>query len=423
MKISFRHPVIRNALALYWVQIAEYALPMLTVPYLARILRPDGWGLVLYAQSFAGWLGILLEYGFGFSATREIARHREEPARIAQVVEEVISATLMLLAGSAGVAMIALWSVPVFQRHPDYLWLGFLTVIVQGFRPIWYFQGIERMTVLAAVNLTARVVFTLGTFVWVRTSDSGWKVLVLQALGGAIATVITLRMMFRDVPLERLSLRGGWSGLKMGWHLFLLRSSISLYTLANTFIVGLFVPPAQVAFYAGAERISNPARGLLQPISQALYPRMSHLASHDPKKARWAAWLGLQIIGGLGLLAGAGLYIFSPLIIRILLGRGYGPAVPVLQVLSLLMPLIALSNVMGIQWMLPMGMDKALNRVILGAGLLNCTMALLLAPRYGPMGMAWSVVCAELFVTAGSAFVLVRSDHGFWGSKTHEESA
>src|ERR1051326_2269228 len=97
MKRYLRHPVVQNALALYSVQFAEYALPLITVPYLARVLQPAGWGMVVYAQNFSVWLVLVLEYGFSFSATREIARHRDDPKKQADVAAGVIGANALLL--------------------------------------------------------------------------------------------------------------------------------------------------------------------------------------------------------------------------------------------------------------------------------------------------------------------------------------
>jgi PST family polysaccharide transporter len=91
----------------------------------------------------------------------------------------------------------------------------------------------------------------------------------------------------------------------------------------------------------------------------------------------------------------------------VLLGKGFDNSVPVLRLLSLLAPLVAGSIVLGIQWMLPLRLDKEFNVIMLSAGALNLALALLLAPRYQQMGMAVSVVLAEILVT-GSMVVLLR---------------
>jgi PST family polysaccharide transporter len=104
-------------------------------------------------------------------------------------------------------------------------------------------------------------------------------------------------------------------------------------------------------------------------------------------------------MGAGGVLLGLVAYLGAPFLVRILLGPMFDPTVPVLRVLALLLPLIAVSNVLGIQWMLPLGLDHVFNRIILAAGVLNLSLAYWLAPRFAEMGMAWAVVIAEGFVT------------------------
>jgi len=423
MRRYLRHPVVRNALALYWIQFAEYVLPMITVPYLARILLPAGWGLVVFAQSFSGWLSLVLEYGFGFSATREIARNQENTERSAEVAASVIGASVMLLTAALAASVIVLVTVPTFRTYPVYLWLGLIIAATQGIRPLWYFQGLEKMQFPAVLNVLGRVVVTAGVFLWVHRSDDGWKVLTLQAASGAAISAVILFEMYKKIPWRRPTPRLAIAALKMGWTVFLSRSAVSLYTLANTFILGLFQSTESVAFYGGAERISRMLLGLLQPVSQALYPRMSHLAVKSRSRAEATARLGLIIFGCFGIVMGVACWLLAPFIVRVLLGKRYYAAIGIFRVMTLMLPLIAISNVLGTQWMLPFGMDRLFNRIILMAGGLNIAVALYAAPRFGPVGMAWSVVAAEAFVTVGMWIVLYRNGHRFWSARTSDNPA
>jgi PST family polysaccharide transporter len=418
LKRFVRHPVTRNALALYGIQFADYVLPMITIPYLARVLLPEGWGLVVFAQGFSNWLVLILEYGFGFSATREISRCRDDPERSAEVVAGVVGANGLLLGAVALVAALAsavvLLKVPSFRFNQNYLWLAFLIAITQGLRPFWYFQGSEAMQFPAWLNVAGRVVVTAGIFLWVKTADSGWKVLLLQFAAGAMVSTVVFVVMYRRIRFRRPTMELSKAALRMGWTMFLSRCTVSLYTTANTMILGFFAVPAQVAFYGGAERINRAVLGLLQPVSQALYPRMSHMAVRSRDRAAEAARVSLLVFGGFGFLSAAFFALLAPWVIRILLGPRYQPAVAVFRVLTLILPLIALSNVLGTQWMLPFGMDRMFRTIALCAGILNVGLALFLAPRFGPLGMAWAVVAAEAFVTAAMGVVLHRSGQSFW---------
>jgi PST family polysaccharide transporter len=370
--------------------------------------------MVLFAQAFSGWLSIALEYGFTFSATREIARSRDHPESSAGIIAGVLGANTILLGFATFGAVIVLFTVPEFRRNPVYLWLALLIAATQGVRPLWYFQGIEEMRFPAALNVAARVIVTAGIFLWVKTADSGWKVLALQFGTGALISAVILIAMYRRVPFRWPTVRLTMAALRMGWTMFLSRSAISLYTLANSFVLGVFTNVTAVSYYGTAERLNRAALGLLQPVSQALYPRMSHLALKDPDRAAQAARLGLVVFAGFGALAGAACVVLAPWMIRILLGASYLPTINVFRVMSLMLPLIAVSNILGTQWMLPFGMDRVFIKIILAAGALNLGLAVYLAPHFGAIGMAWSVVAAEMFVTLTMWIVLSRSRRKFW---------
>jgi PST family polysaccharide transporter len=190
--------------------------------------------------------------------------------------------------------------------------------------------------------------------------------------------------------------------------MFLFRSSVSLYTTANALILGALSTPSAVGFYSGAEKLVKAMLNLLTPLTQALFPRLSRLLTTDRKRAAWLTRVSLLVMTAGSLLLCIGTLAAAPLITRIVLGPGYESAIPVMRVLSLLLPAIAVSNVLGLQWMLPLGMDVAYNKIIISAGLLNLLLASLLAGRWQQMGMAWSVVASEYLVTIAVCVLLVR---------------
>jgi PST family polysaccharide transporter len=403
-----RHKLAQNAISLYGVQFATYVMPLVTVPYLARVLGVAGWGLVAFAQSFGSYVSILGEYGFSLSGTREVARNRDDRSKLAETVAGVLGAKAVLIAASFPLALLTSRWVPIFREHPALFWGAMFWALAQGFSVMWYFQGLERMRLVAILDVSAKALATIGVFVVVRKPEDGWRFLVLQGCGFLLSSAIGLILTYRELPFRLPSWSQVWAALRMGWSMFLFRSSVSLYTVGNAFILGLFVSPELVGYYAGAEKISRAFLQLLNPISQTLYPRISHLVFRAQGRAARLVRISMGVMGGAGAGLGALIFLFAPLIVHMVLGARFGQAVPVLRVLALLVPLVALGNVLGIQWMLPLGMDRAFNRIIVLAGLANLSLAILLAPIYRDMGMAWAVVVAETFVSV-SMYLVLRS--------------
>lgn len=406
--------IAHNAGALYAIQIAGFVLPLLTVPYLARVLRPTGWGAVVFAQSFAAWLSLVLEYGFNLSATRMIARRRDDHEYVASVVAGVQGAKWLLMVPVLALSGLAWYAVPAFRAQPEYLLWAVVNAAVYGLSPFWYFQGVEQMKKPALIEVAARIVATAGIFALVTRPEDGWVVLFLQASTGVLWVGLTTWWMYRQVRFARPTVRASWEMLRSAAGLFVFRAASGVYTFANSFILGMLASRGAVAYYAGADKVVRAAISLLGPVSQALYPRVSHLAASDHDRAGWLIRISLLVVGGAATVFGACIAVTAPMIIRLLLGPEYEAAVPVLRLLAVLLPIIAVGTVLGIQWALPMGLDRPFSALVIGAGALNILLATILAPRFGPMGMAISVVAAESSVVIGLLFLIRSKGRDVW---------
>lgn len=397
--LTRRSYIVQNILYLYGLRIAGYIIPLVTFPYLARVMGTEAFGLLAFAQSFALWLALIVEYGFSLSATREVARHREDTTKVASIAAGVLGAKGLLLFFSLVIAGICWLVIPVFKENFGLMWWGWLSAVTQGLSPIWYFQGIELMRVPALLEICNRILVMLGIFILVDSPQDAWKVLALQACGNGIAIILSYYFMYKQVRFHFPTHSETRQAIISGFSMFFFQGAVSLYTTANAFILGLFAAPSYVAYYAGAERIAKAVLAMTGPITQALYPRLSYEMAKNHKNARRLAVYSMFVMGLSGGLMAVVLIIVAPLIVSLLLGQGYEPAVPVLRMLALLLPIIALSNVFGIQWMLPLGLDRIFNGIIVSAGLINLVLAVLFAPRFGPIGMAWAVIISELYVT------------------------
>ncbi len=400
--------VLENVVSLYGSYLVTYAVPLVTIPYLVRTLGAAAWGLVAMAQGFGNYLNLVVEYGFNLSATREIARHRESPEYVRDLVAGVTGAKVTLCGFGVALAAILQHTVPALKENPAILWSGVLAGVALGLNPLWYFQGCERMRVVASLEVIAKTAAAAGIFVLVRHPVDAWRVLGLQAAASVLSTGIGLGMAYRDVGWRAPSVRAVTHALRSGWSMFLFRSSAMLYTTGNAFLLGLFAPPEAVGYFAGAEKISKAFMGLLNPFNQALYPRLTRLVKHKPEEAARLFRTNALVVGMGGIGLGAAVFAAAPLLVRILLGPQLMPAVPVLRALAILPPLIGINTVLSTQWMVPLGLDSMVNWIILSAGVLNVALATALAPRYQQMGMASAVISAELFVGIACGLVVLR---------------
>lgn len=409
-----------NLISLYGVQFATLLLPLAVLPFLTRVLSPEVWGQLAAIQAMSLTLALLVEYGFGYSATRHVASHpaaQEEHARTAaQVLSAKIVLSVVVLLTSAVVYVI----LPPLREPPALFVWGVLFAIAQGFTPLWYFQGIENLRVAAATEVSMKAIGTGLTFLLVRASDDVWIVLALQAMATSIACALNTRRLYRSVPFIRPTLVAAQRGLREGLSMFLFRGAVGLYTTANAALLRAFVPGALVAEFATADRLAGASKGILQPFSQLLFPRISRLVAQDPTAARRVTRLSLFVLVGFASLVAAVAAYVAPVFIPWFFGPAYTGSVPLFQLLCLTFPVIAASNVLGVQWMLPHGMDRAFNGIIMITGLLNVGLILLLVPRFQVRGVVYAVLLSESFVLVGMLLVLLVGGNSPFGKVAAE---
>ena len=387
-------------------------VPLLTVPYLARVLQPAGWAPVLIAQALASWMILLLEYGFDLSATRAVAQARAGGTELSRVVWGVQGAKLLLIPCAIGLMLLAYALMPALEASRNLVVWTCLYALLRGLNPLWYFQGLERVRGAVAIDAVSKVCGATGVFVFVHAPRDGWMVLALQAAFAFLSLTLLTIQLSKQVPAV-WSMTAATSALRTSWPLFAFRASSTLYMQANTIILGIFATPLAVAAYGGAERIVRAVLNLLEPVTRLLLPRISYLSESRPREAAVLVRKALVVLGALSTAGALVIALGAPLIVRLLLGSGYDGVVPILQRLVLLIPIITIATVLGNFWALPLKRDGALLASTVVAGAVNLALAYVWVPTFAAMGMASAVVIAETTVMVSLAVL-------YWRWRTHK---
>lgn len=417
-----RAALFYDLVAVYGIHFANQALPLITVPYLSRTLGPTGWGLVAMAQAFGMYGNLVVDYGFVYSATRQIATASNE-TEVESIIAGVSGAKVLLSAVALVAAFAAYLFVPLFHQHPVLLWVAVISEIVKALLPVYYFYGIQRVAIASLLDISARAVAAGGIFIFVHSQQDAWKVFALTGITAAVTFVIGHAIIRRRYTLRWPRLREGWHMLREGWAMFLFRSAHSIYTLGNAFVLGLFASPRAVGYYAGAEKIGTAAVGLLAPLTTVLYPRAAALVKTSLSRAAKVTRFTLYIVGAGGVALGLILWVGAPLIVRIILGPHFGESASVLRVLSMRAPLIAWTNILGFQWLLVLGLERQFQKITVGALILNTLLATILAPRFSYNGMAWAVLISQAAAAVGIFIVIERRHLNPFSKRLREANA
>jgi len=396
-----RKRLIENFFSLSILQGMNYILPLITLPYLVRVLGPEKFGLIAFAQAFIQYFNILTDYGFSLSATREIAIYREDKEKLSEIFSAVMIIKFGLLLFSFVVLSVIVFGFNKFHRDWEIYYLTFGMVIGQVLFPIWFFQGMEKMKYITFLNITARLIFTVSIFVFVHKVSDYVYVPLLNSVGFLIVGILAFWITLWDfgVRFKITSWDNIKRQLKEGWYIFISTVAISLYTISNTFILGLFTNNTIVGYYSAAERVIKAIQGLLTPVSQTIYPYISKLVSESKEKGIKFIQKITFLIGGISFILSLFIFIFASLIVEIVLGDKYVESIPVLRILAFLPFIIGLSNIFGIQTMLTFNYKKAFSNILICASIINIVLAFILVPFYQHIGISVSVLISEIFVT------------------------
>jgi O-antigen flippase len=390
----------KNIFYLFIVQISRYVLPLVTFPYLVRVLGPAGFGVLGFCQATMQYYVILTEYGFNYTGTELIAHNRNNKEKITQLFWSVTIARTMLMVIGFIFLFLMILIVPSYLK----LWLVFValtpTVIGSAIYPSWFFQGIEEMKFISFCTLIARFISVPAIFIFVKTSQDIWIAAFIQGSVMLCSGVIGCYILIKNkwVGAFYFNKEMILDLFKGGWHVFISTSAISLYTTSTTVILGFIAGPVAVGYFNAANTIRNAAQGMLTPVSQALFPRVGFLYKEDYEKAARLLRKAVKVLGILSLIGSSLLFLLSPFVIKYIVGSNYSPSIQVLQCLAFVPLFVTLSNIFGVQTMLTHGYKREFSRIIIASGLFNLMILFPLATFFSEIGAALATLATEFFV-------------------------
>jgi PST family polysaccharide transporter len=402
--------VFHNFIYLYLVRVANYILPLITIPYLVRVLGPDKYGLLAFVQAFIQYFLILTDYGFSSSATREISIHRADAQKVSKIFSSVMVIKFVFMAASFVILSLVILCFDKFRAN----WLVYLYTfgIVLGnvLFPVWFFQGMEKMKYITFRNIIAKSIFTLSIFIFIKRSSDYIYVPLITSAGFLITGVFSIVSIFRDFNVKFIlpSMEELKYQLKEGWYIFISGVSISFYTTTNTFVLGLFTTDTIVGYYAAAEKIIRILIDSFVPFFEALYPFISKVAMESKQRAlrilTKISLLSLSIYSFIFLI----IFFFAKNIVFIILGKKFIESIIIVRILSPLIIVIPIAYIFSNLALLPFKLDKYFARIYITGGILNIFLLFLFLYllKLNALGAAMANLITEMSLVSIMYFVL-----------------
>lgn len=393
--------LLSNIFSLSFLQASNYVLPLITFPYLVRVLGPEYFGLLAFATATVSYFMLITEYGFNLSATRQISIHRHDIDKINEIFSSVMIIKLALMILSFFSMTLLVFTFEKFTEHWEIYFITFTIIFGQVLFPVWLFQGMEQMRYITYVQIAAKVFFVIAIFIFVDEKDDYLFVPLMTALGGLFSGLWSLkiakklfRVSFNFQPFEKIKFQ-----LIEGWYLFFSSISISLYTTSISFILGIFSSNTAVGQFSAARTIIQAIKGLYIPISNALYPLASkRIENNKTKGLKFVLKISKFYIFAIFILSSLTFFL-SEEIVLLLLGDQYYQSIILLKVMAFLPLLLAIGDTLSVQIMFNLGYQKEF-AICVGIGaIFGLSLALISIPNFGSLGASYVLLSVEILIT------------------------
>ncbi len=386
----------KNILLLLFMQGANYLIPLMTFPYLTRVLGVSQFGVYAFILTLSQYFVLVTDFGFNLSASKRIAQANGNKKTISEIYWATISAKCLIgiLCGSV-VLVIYFFNV----NNPDYNGVVFIlfTIVGSVFTPIWFFQGIEKISALTLTNITSRAM-AIPLILWLVTStDDANLAMLVQGAVAILAATISQVLVYRSGIIIKInfSFAATIFQLKDSFPLFISTVAISLYTMSTPVILKLVSNSYEVGLYGSADRLRGALIGLFLVVGSAIYPRVNNLFTVDKvqmyqllrKIVLAKCFFALTII--------VGIWLFAPQLVAFILGEEFIVAADVLKVMSPQFFTVLMSVTMANYLLLPFGYRREYMLLPIFTCILHAGLCFFLATKFGAIGGAISVTSVE----------------------------
>jgi len=392
--------LLDNVASLSLLQIVNYILPLITLPYLLRVLAPEKYGLFAFSLVFIQYVLVFTNYGFNLAGTRDIAIYKDNKPKINEIVNSIFLIKGILTITSFIFLSIIVLTVEMFNRDALFFFLSFGIVIGDLFFPVWLFQGLEKMRYISILNCISKIVFTVLIFVLVKNPSDYIIVPLINSLGYLVIGMLSLIIIIRKFAIypEVPSLKAIKHQLHEGWYIFISTISVSGYRLLPTIILASLFSYEIVAYYSVGDQIIRAALNMINPFTQSLFPLMSRKFHESIDQGLSFVSSILRRITCLPLGFSIVIFILSDIVVNIIAGSEYAESITVLRIFSFLPLIVFVANIFGNQIMLNVNLKSSFSRILVAGGIISVLVQGLLIPTMSITGAAISVFLTEFAV-------------------------
>lgn len=395
-----RSLVIKNAVAQYGFVAARYVIPLLSLPFLARVLGPDSYGVRAYILSFMLLVQAFADFGFNMSGTKEVVETKSEQGKRNRLVTAITLSKLCFLLALLVVSMVAASVLDITRDHLACVLIAYIGIFFNCLIPDFVFMGFEKMSVVTTRFVVSKGISLALIILLVKNADDLMLSIALDSLAGLVAFLLAWRKAAKNFGYapSRVSVRDMTVQIKNATPYFLATISVSLFNSLATLLVGIVGTTYEVACWSLSITALNAVLSLYNPIQNAVYPHMVHSRDFGLMKVALVA-------GTVCSLAAAIIFaLLAASIISILVGDEYTDGAYMIMILAPVVSMAYPTLMLGAPILGALGYEKDLAK----ASIIAATLYALLCAGVFVFGIASIASLGFCRVSAESLLLVSR---------------
>lgn len=384
-------------------QIVAIILPFITTPYLSRVLGATNIGIYGYTLSISAYFILFGSLGIALYGQREIAYEQNNKQKYSQTFIEII--ILRIITMSISLLLFYLLFCKTGEYN-NYFKILILELIANILDISWFFQGLEEFKKTVGRNLIIKTISVILIFIFVKTKNDlniYFIIYTVSILIGNLSLWLYLPKFITLKYIKKLNLKKHFKATLV---LFIPQIAIQIYTILDKTMLGtIIVNKAEVGYYTQAEKMIKLMLTIITSLGTVMLPRIaSSYAKGDSETIKIYITRAFNLVFLISIPMIVGIVCISNVFVPWFFGKGYDKVIPIMIILTPILLFIGMSNVIGMQYLLPTKKQKEYTYSVIIGAIVNFLINIILIPRYGAIGAAIGTIIAEATVTVSQIF-------------------
>ena len=389
--------VIKNYLYNVGYQVLAIIVPLITSAYVSRVLRPEGVGANSFTNSIIQYFILFANMGIGYYGNRQIAYVRENKDQMSKTFWEIqIVKTIMTLYAFVAFEIFMIF----YTRQSEYMWAQSLNLIAIAFDISWFYEVIEDFKVTVLKNSLVKVISMIAIFVFIKGPKDVTLYIIVLALSTLIGNLTLWPNIRRDLNKVSFNFLNPWQHFLPMAELFIPQIATQVYVQLNKTMLGVMDSETASGYYQYSDNLVKLILALVTATGTVMLPHVANAVSHgDMHKVNKMLYKSFNFVSAVSYPMMFGLAAISLTLAPKYYGSGYGPVGPAMMIESIVILIIAWSNVLGVQYLLPIHRQKQFTWSVTLGAVVNLILNVPLIRIWGLNGAMWSTVLSEISVT------------------------